>query len=270
MHVGIKMAVLPPDPVYNLRCPSMGPVNSICFHRNDQLLLAGTFKGQIYLWDLQTNRSSFNFRAGSEEDSVTCSSSPVTDIYHTGDHLITQLKGGQLTLWAEAEGGYVKLHSISGQYLGFCRTSLLPKYSSTEPKLEDISNKDFQEKETDDGNNLLIYPCDDQEIGIWDVNRLPPQQSCRKLSLKLLNDNRLNVPPLGSLTCLKSFRLNDRAYVLAGYESGHFVTWDLDHSRPIDCHQLETESLLAVDYDVYTNRGIAGGPCKKIELDINR
>ena len=46
------MAVLPPDPIFNLRSPDMGAVNSVCFHQNERLL-AGTIKGIVHLWDLQ-------------------------------------------------------------------------------------------------------------------------------------------------------------------------------------------------------------------------
>lgn len=49
------MAVLPPDPVFSLRCPDMGAVNSICFHESERLL-AGTLKGRVFLWDLQVSR----------------------------------------------------------------------------------------------------------------------------------------------------------------------------------------------------------------------
>lgn len=46
------MAVLPPDPVFNLRQIEMGAVNCICFHNTDRLF-CGTAKGAVYLWDLQ-------------------------------------------------------------------------------------------------------------------------------------------------------------------------------------------------------------------------
>lgn len=46
------MAVLPPDPVFNLRHSDMGAVNCVCFHSTERLL-GGTAKGAIYLWDLQ-------------------------------------------------------------------------------------------------------------------------------------------------------------------------------------------------------------------------
>lgn len=50
------MAVLPPDPVFSLRCPEMGAVNSLCFHESERLL-AGTLKGKVFLWDLQVRQT---------------------------------------------------------------------------------------------------------------------------------------------------------------------------------------------------------------------
>lgn len=48
------MAVLPPDPVFNLRQIEMGAVNCICFHDVDRLF-CGTAKGAVFLWNLQVN-----------------------------------------------------------------------------------------------------------------------------------------------------------------------------------------------------------------------
>lgn len=46
------MAVLPPDPVFNLRQNDIGSINAICMHQ-DQRLISGSAKGVIHLWDLQ-------------------------------------------------------------------------------------------------------------------------------------------------------------------------------------------------------------------------
>jgi len=54
------MAVLPPDPVFSLRSPDMGAVNSLCFQENDRLL-AGTVKGIVFLWDLQVITSYLHY-----------------------------------------------------------------------------------------------------------------------------------------------------------------------------------------------------------------
>jgi len=54
------MAVLPPDPVFSLRSPDMGAVNSLCFQENDRLL-AGTVKGSVFLWDLQVITSYLHY-----------------------------------------------------------------------------------------------------------------------------------------------------------------------------------------------------------------
>lgn len=50
------MAVLPPDPVFNLRQIEMGAVSCICFHNVDRLF-CGTPKGAVFLWDLQVRPS---------------------------------------------------------------------------------------------------------------------------------------------------------------------------------------------------------------------
>lgn len=57
------MAVLPPDPVFNLRTTDMGAVNCLCFHSSERLF-SGTAKGAIYLWDMQVFSLKFMFLCG--------------------------------------------------------------------------------------------------------------------------------------------------------------------------------------------------------------
>ncbi|XP_053962768.1 guanine nucleotide-binding protein subunit beta-like protein 1 [Anastrepha ludens] len=222
------MAVLPPDPVFSLRCPEMGPVHSICFHYCDRLL-AGTAKGSVFLWDLQTNRSSLHFEVGQQ---------PITSLHHTDDMLITQEKGGTVTLWSMSNSGYVRERTIEGNFAAFCRTTLYtPPAGTTEP--------------------LLFYPCDENSIGIVHVNddtTAPPQ---------MLVPNDPQLPKLGSVSCLKPFECASQLFLLAGYESGHFLTWDLSSGVIVDLLQLDAEPM-AVDYDPQTNRGIVGGPSEKL------
>lgn len=54
------MAVLPPDPVFNLRSTDMGAVNCVCFHSSERLF-SGTAKGTIYLWDMQVKFTCMDF-----------------------------------------------------------------------------------------------------------------------------------------------------------------------------------------------------------------
>lgn len=217
------MAVLPPDPVFTLRCPEMGPVSSLCFHQNERLL-AGTTKGKIFLWDLQTNRSSLHFDIGGGE--------PITSLHHTDDMLISQEKGGAVTLWTMTNTGYKRHVVIRANYMGYCRSVL------------------YSNKSADD--HLLFYPCDENSIGVLHTN--DPENPAQ-----MLVPEDAQLPKLGTVNCFKPFEHASQLFCLAGYESGHFLTWDLSSGMIIDIAQVEGDPM-AVDYDPLTNRGIIGGP----------
>lgn len=222
-----KMAVLPPDPVFTLRCTDMGAVNSLCFHQNERLL-AGTIKGSVFLWDLQTNRSPLHFSVGNE---------PITTLHHTDDMLISQEKGGSVTLWSINNSGYRRHFTINGNYFGFCRTAL---------HLNSNAKDDY----------MLFYPNNENSIGVLHINDVEnPSQ--------ILVPDDAQLPKLGTLMCFKPFEYASQMFLLAGYESGHFLTWDLKTGKVIDMQQLEIEPM-ALDYDPITNKGIIGGPCNEI------
>lgn len=219
------MAVLPPDPVFNLRCPDMGPVNSLCFHQNERLL-AGTIKGNVFLWDLQTNRSSLHFEVGQE---------PITALHHTDDMLITQEKGGAITLWIMTNSGYKRHLSLPVNYMGYCRSVLYSNRSGS-------------------NDHLLFYPCDDNSIGVLHTG--DPENSAQ-----MLVPDDAQLPKLGTVNCFKPFEHASQMFLLAGYESGHFLTWDLSSGMVVDLVQLDADPI-TVDYDPFLNRGVIGGPGK--------
>lgn len=219
------MAVLPPDPVFTLRCPEMGAVNSLCFHQNERLL-AGTIKGSVFLWDLQTNRSLLHFAIGKE---------PITTLHHTDDMLISQEKGGAVILWTLTNTGYKRHFTINANYMGYCRSVLHADTNS-------------------DDNHLLFYPCEENSIGVLHLNDV-------ENSSQILVPDDAQLPKLGTLNCFKPFVLASQLFVLAGYESGHFLTWDLSTGMVVDVMQMDADPM-CLDYDPLTNRGIVGGPCK--------
>ncbi|XP_061397780.1 guanine nucleotide-binding protein subunit beta-like protein 1 [Musca vetustissima] len=224
------MAVLPPDPVFTLRCAEMGPVNSLCFHRNERLL-AGTTKGKIFLWDLSTNRSSLHFEVGHQE--------PITALHHTDDELlISQEKGGRITLWQMTNTGYKRQLVLPANYMGYCRSVL-------------FNNAHNQE------DPLLFYPCDENTIGV--LHTTDPENSVQML----VPAEQLPQQKLGTLNCLKPFEHASQIFCLAGYESGYFLTWDLSSGMVVDVAQIEPDPM-AVDYNPATNRGVIGGPGDKI------
>jgi WD40 repeat protein len=123
------MAVLPPDPVYTLTQREMGAIDSLCFHK-DERLFAGTKKGQIYLFDLQTNRSAFH---------MTIGQNPLICIHHTEDYLISMEKGGAAKLRQLTNSGYKVVGEANYDHAGFCRFDcneedgiiIAPKHNNT-------------------------------------------------------------------------------------------------------------------------------------------
>lgn len=177
---------------------------------------------------LQTNRSALHFEVGSD---------PITNLHHTKEHLVTQEKGGTITVYSISNSSYVKERSIPGNHLGYCRTALHINPNNT-------------------NEQLLFYPCEESAIGVLHVtDPAAPTQ--------MLVPDDPQLPKLGSVTCFKPFECASQLFLLAGYESGHFLTWDLSSGVLIDTLELAPEAL-TVDYDPITNRGIIGGTCKRI------
>ncbi|XP_055386860.1 guanine nucleotide-binding protein subunit beta-like protein 1 [Condylostylus longicornis] len=217
------MAVLPPDPVFTLRCAEMGSVNSVCFHHNERIL-AGTVKGSIHLWDLQTNRPFLNFEAGTN---------PITYLYHAEDSLFTQEKGGNIKCWTLTNTGYELKKNYETTHIAFC-------------KCDYIQNKD-----------ILIYPKSENSIGFAYLNdenmqEIPDLQPSETLKL-------------GHITCLKAINRLGQDYIIAGYESGDIITWDIRSNKIVSSSKVN-EFPMAIDFDVQSNRGICGSANDRLEV----
>lgn len=95
-------------------------------------------------------------------------------------------------------------------------------------------------------------------------------------SIVLLNSEDLQIqqtlspianPPqsLGHIFCLQMVKVAGQMYLLAGYESGDFLTWDLRCGKVINAEKFD-ECPMAIDYEPLTNRGIYGGPSNKLSI----
>ncbi|XP_044739202.1 guanine nucleotide-binding protein subunit beta-like protein 1 [Chrysoperla carnea] len=136
------MAVLPPDPVFTLKQNDVGLIHCLCFPptpetRPPNRLLAGTEKGFLYIWSLDSNRVLNKIFIGNS----------LLSIQHTDDKMITTLKSGEITVWnMENECQYKELHKLeSGP--GFCRTILAQdKYIATNQSNSTVEIYDFMSK----------------------------------------------------------------------------------------------------------------------------
>lgn len=97
--------------------------------------------------------------------------------------------------------------------------------------------------------NQLAAPSENSEILLFDLREKP-----LKSSLKLSFNER------GMLMSMSAFNLStDTTYLLAGYESGHLVLWDLKESKVL--HSIKYEFCVTnLDYDASTNRGVISSP----------
>lgn len=167
---------------------------------------------------LQTNRSPLHFSTGSH---------PITSIFHRDDSLLTQSKGGVIKSWNIVKSGYELGNQIDGEHLGYCKLQCIPEH------------------------NMLISPRAQNDIVIHNLNDLKIQGI---LSPSSTHDEGNT---LGALMCMKLVKFSDQLYILAAYESGNFLTWDLRSNTVINTVKFE-ESPMTFDFCCETNRGIYG------------
>lgn len=217
------MALLPPDPVYCLKTKDLSAFHSLCFHTSERLY-SGNVHGKVQLWDLSTNRSTYQLAVGR---------SPIIGLAHTEDALITQEKEGAVKLWKLTNSAYVLRHNSATDHVGFCRFVLY--------------------------NDTVIMPRGEANIVVLCGQTFAERQ--------LLNPTTVEpkLPPLGTVMCLLPVEIKDKAYLLAAYEAGVLVLWDLDSAKPVSHLQVSPdECLMSMDYDAYNNRGVCGGASDKI------
>lgn len=87
------------------------------------------------------------------------------------------------------------------------------------------------------------------------------------LTPKGILDERKGPPlaELGNLMCMQPVIFSNQTYLLAGYESGIFLTWDLRTASVINVAQFE-ECPIAFDFCSEANRGIYGNTTDKLGI----
>lgn len=166
--------------------------------------------------------------------------SPIIGLAHPKNALITQEKAGPLKRWELTNSEYVLRHEISTGHVGFCRFVLQ--------------------------NDTVIIPRGESNIVVLGVEDFAERQ--------LLNPDvkEWKLPPVGTVMCLVPTEVNDKPYLLAGYEAGYIVLWDLTSFRPISHLNINETTkksadqlcLMVMDYTTDEGRGYCGGSLSKI------
>lgn len=152
-------------------------------------------------------------------------SSPILFVSSDTESLLSQDKSGVVKVWDLEKSGYVMKHEISTAYVGFARA------------------------EHDIEKNLLVAPSSSSDISLIDLTTGTELQSLK--------------PPSEDVKQLASIKLvrwsNGDTYLLAGYESGHLVLFDMHQLKAV--HQIQYDfGISTQDYDLTSNRGLLSGP----------
>lgn len=158
---------------------------------------------------------------------------PIVYIAHTENQLITQERTGISKIWDLNKSGYTEKCELQLNYMGF---------GTGEVSCE---------------KNLLFTPRDSVNISVIDLSQ--------GIETQILRADSEREKTLNQITSVKLVTLNDELHVLAGYESGNLLLWDLKMNRILSELKFDFP-LITIDYDSLTNRGLLGGPTSKITI----
>lgn len=161
-------------------------------------------------------------------------------MYHNDETLFTQQRNGTIKTWNIEKTGYVVDATIDTNYNGFCR---------------------FQCALND---QLLFMPNQTNEILVYDLKSNNVQHT---LVPSIDDKNEREEPTqIGLIMCLRYFQQSNQSYLLAGYESGHFITWNLRTNSIMNVTKFNTDCPITFDYCSETNRGIYGNESDKLGI----
>lgn len=154
----------------------------------------------------------------------------MNSIYHGRETLVTQQKGGIIKQWSIANSGYELSRTENTNHTGFCRLLV------------------------DEENGRIFHATNENEIHIKKLND-NDNEILAILDPKSVSVGKKELMSLGYLMCVRCIMFSNQFYILAGYESGVFLTWDLRTNSIINMAQLE-EGPCSFDFCSDTNRGI--------------
>lgn len=152
---------------------------------------------------------------------------------------MTQQKGGIIKTWQIHKAGYALENTEDTNHKGFCR-------------FQYVADAD-----------ILISPKNDNEIIIYNMKNMDVQHTLN--ANNVLNEREELPSQLGQIMCFRYITFSNQSYVLAGYESGTFLTWDLRTNNIINVAKFE-ECPMAFDFCCETNRGIYGNASDKLGI----
>nr|XP_021140201.1 guanine nucleotide-binding protein subunit beta-like protein 1 isoform X1 [Columba livia]XP_021140207.1 guanine nucleotide-binding protein subunit beta-like protein 1 isoform X1 [Columba livia]XP_021140214.1 guanine nucleotide-binding protein subunit beta-like protein 1 isoform X1 [Columba livia]XP_021140219.1 guanine nucleotide-binding protein subunit beta-like protein 1 isoform X1 [Columba livia]XP_021140220.1 guanine nucleotide-binding protein subunit beta-like protein 1 isoform X1 [Colum len=230
------MALPPPDPQFVLRGTSAA-VHTLHFSCGGQepdvpILFSGSENGFIHVWNLKTHRVDAALD-GHGRKSVYC-----VQTMGGKEALLSQGRDQRICMWDLAEGRTSVTDSVFTENVGFCRCSLL---------------------KVAQGRWLMAMAA--KATDEVQVLELPSKTSV--CTLKPEVGAKLGMP-----MCLKLWQLScgSQPLLLAGYEDGSVVLWNLSTGKALSqlvCHQ---EPVMSLDFDSEKAKGISGSSEKVLSI----
>lgn len=226
----------PPGPTFVLR-GTQSPVNTLHFGPPSQalgspLLFSGSQSGLVHIWSLQTRRTVATLNGHGGQGVTWLKTLP------QGHQLLSQGRDLRLCLWDLAEGRNTILDAVQLDSVGFCNSSILHRGQLCWM--------------------LAVPGKDNSEVQILEM---PSQTSV--CTLKPEADAKPGMP-----MCLGLWQTNSspRPLLLAGYEDGSVILWDISERKVcsrIACHE---EPVMGLDFDSQKAKGVSGSAGKVLAV----
>lgn len=219
-----------PTPIYTLRGAG-GPLNTLHFNCSEgttPLLISGSSKGAIHIWNLNTRRPEKVIEGHSGNSVIWVNS------LHSAQQLISQGRDMQMCLWDLSEGRSDVADSVWTGSVGFCQSSVL---------------------EMSPGKWLLAFAGEQtEEIKIL---ALPSKTQVSTL----VPDTKL-----GMVMCIKLWQPDSgtEPLLLAGYEDGSLLLWDVTQRSKLSHVKAHPEPVMCLTFDPKLLKGISGSSDKKL------